>query len=208
VLAVLFYQNSNVWLTASMAAYYNRWAWLAWSLFGLVMLWLAFTTAFMLLSQGRRDYYAAAYQDWPPARYPVCEQCGLIKVTLRPGRKGCPEHDLERRTAFLKIGETRKELPFTEDEASFIIGRYTEPPQAFIGISHSDTEHPERISAQHIAVEYDFEKSAFYVRDLDSKNKTYLRGTPDPLPPRQPYPLENGDKINLAQELDLVFESA
>jgi len=199
--AVIFLRDSTGWLTGSVLSFYNRYAWLVWTMFGLGILWLLATTWFLLLSKGRRDYYAAAYQDSPAPQIPTCPQCGLM---LTDGR--CPEHDMQKRSAYLKISDRRELLPFAENAITFTIGRQKDNSEAYITLSVKDTELAQRISGRHASIQYDFDYQQFTIQDLASLNKTYLNDDPEPLPPNQPYPLKHGDKIDLAHEVDLIFE--
>ena len=199
--AFVFYQNSIHWLQGDALNFYNRYAWLLWSIFGLGILWLLATTGFLLVSRSRRDYYAETYRTSPPPSPPTCPNCGLIFENQL-----CPECDMPKRDGWLVIGGRRELLPFTAAERAFIIGRQKDNNEAYITISEGDTEHPERISGRHIMIQYHFDYKQFTIEDLASTNKTYLRDDPEPLLPNTPYRLDNGDKINLAKDVNLVFE--
>jgi len=199
--AAIFYRDHDRWLPDGALSFYNRYAWLVWFIFGVFMLWLTATTGFLLWGKSRRDYYASAYQDYPAPTSLTCNRCGL---SLQDGR--CPEHDMRQKHAYLKIGERRELLPYTEDKKVFIIGRQKDHSEAFITLSQEDTAHPGRISGRHVWIEYRFDHQRFRIQDLASLNKTYLNDDPEPLQPNVPYLLSDGDKIDLAHVVDMIFE--
>lgn len=63
--------------------------------------------------------------------------------------------------------------------------------------------HNPFVSGEHALIS-PHEDGSYRIRDLGSKNKTYLDGKP--LNPNKDYKLESGDKIDLAKVVVLKFE--
>ncbi len=175
-----------------------------WIFFGVVILAaLAMVlTWFFLRYSERRKYYAhaqAAIRN--PLAKTTCPTCGLIAEIGQ-----CPQCNIRSKEARLTIGSQRQErLIFTEEAPSFKIGRRTDHSEAHIIISDEDGEHWTRVSVMHAIIEYDFTQEEFIVKDL-STNGTYLNDEVDALPPQIPRFLQNGDRLRLANAVELVFE--
>ena len=96
------------------------------------------------------------------------------------------------------------EFTKTQEGAAKIIGRQKNNSEADITISNEDSEHINRISSRHVVIRYHFDYEQFTIQDMASLNKTYLNN--EPLPPSKPHPLYHEDVINLAKQVEIVFE--
>lgn len=202
-IAFLFLQDPQALLPdANNDALYQRYFWLVWTLIAIVVLFLIAATWFLLGSPTRRDYYAQGQANIKNhLAKTTCPTCGLIAAAGQ-----CPQCDIAAKEAHLIIaGQRQEHLRFTEKAPTFKIGRRADHSQAHIIISDDDGEHWARVSTLHAQIAYDFTKEKFTVTDM-SKNGTYLNDDPQPLPSQRAHTLQSGDRLRLANAIELILE--
>lgn len=197
---LFFFLNPYRWLPPleGWQTFYQRWDWLFMVIYALGFGLLGWSCWYLLVSRSRREWYGARWQRVPAPAHTVCEKCGLI---MRDGE--CRECDKPLFEIELLIGEAQRvvRLAFEPDieENSKRVGRGA---NVQVVLNGEDTPEINRVSNQHIQLEYNFEDEQLLVTDLKSTNKSYIND--QLLPEETPTLVTNGDVISLANAVKLV----
>ncbi len=115
---------------------------------------------------------------------------------------------IEPKNISLQLVHTNSGQCFTIDRYSAInkiyLGRQEGIPRDVPVKDLSELPFAERISHLHAYVTWDNNRNSFTITDNESTNGTILNG--QSLTPRQPYPLNPGDRLEFGREQKIIFQ--